>query len=52
MPLSDSFIDSVINPEHKSTDDETKTMISREFYGMEAVAQFDEEDYTSNESEE
>lgn len=38
--MSDSFIESVITPKDE---DEEATMISREFYGLEAVAQFEEE---------
>jgi len=43
LPLSDDFIESVITPETETTNPSETTMISREFYGMEAVAQFDEE---------
>jgi hypothetical protein len=37
--MNDSFIESVISTEYESTDTETNEMISRELYGMEAVAQ-------------
>ena len=37
--MSDSFIENVISTEYESTDTETNEMISRELYGMEAVAQ-------------
>lgn len=49
--LDDDFIDTVITPETETENPDTR-MISREFYGMEAVAQFDEkEDYHSEEGE-
>jgi len=41
--FSDDFIDGVITPETETTNPSQTMEISREFYGMEAVAQFDEE---------
>lgn len=53
MVLSNNFIESVITPETETTHSETQKMISREFYGMEAVAQFDEDkEYSSQEVQE
>lgn len=49
--ITDSFIEEVITPETETTNTETQTMISREFYGMEAVAQFDEDDHTYQEGD-
>ena len=49
MVLTDDFIESVITPETEPTNPSNTTMISREFYGMEAVAQFEEE-YASSEN--
>lgn len=49
--FSDDFIDSVITPETESTNPSKTMEISREFYGMETVAQFNEdEDYHSEEA--
>jgi hypothetical protein len=39
--IADSFIETVISPKRKTMNTETQTMISREFNGMEAVAQFE-----------
>lgn len=42
--FDDRFIETVITPETETTNPSETMEISREFYGMEAVAQFDEED--------
>jgi hypothetical protein len=40
--MDDDFIESVITPKPQSRDE---AKMNRKFIGMEAVAQFDEEDY-------
>lgn len=47
--MSDSFIETVITPEDETEDTE---MIYRNFYGLEAVAQAEEEYATTNGGEE
>jgi hypothetical protein len=46
--ISDETMEEIVTPETESTD--TSTMIYRNYRGMEAVAQFDEEetDYREN----
>lgn len=40
--IEEQFIETVISPKRETENTETQTMISRELYGMEAVATFDE----------
>lgn len=42
--ITDSFIETVISPKRETTNTETQTMITREFNGMEAVAQFESQE--------
>lgn len=42
--MKDDFIETVITPKNETNHTEKQTMISRELYGMEAVAQFDREE--------
>ena len=51
MILSDDFIERVITPKREDTNEEKQEMISREFYGMEVVARFDEDEYVEPEAE-
>lgn len=48
--FGDDFIESVISPEPETTNPRETMEVTRKFRGMEAVAQFDEdEDYRSEE---
>lgn len=46
--LDDEFIETVITPETETTNPTETMEIYREFDGLEAVAQFDEEDVSEN----